>query len=604
MNRENARQLLDLLQVGGEGVAHLRQCIRRAEIAPADLEMLGDMAALLDAIREWAERYATLPHRTGDIVANLKHYIIRLQACAADEPDTFVYDFRFHFQSLYRILEYEIAYIVEDAVNRQDYPHLYPEIGAVDHAEITRQMEQEACQASVVVLAYNNLAMTRDCVQSILDCTGDVDYELILVDNGSTDGVKEYFESVPGAKVIHLPHNLHLVKGFNIGMMAAEGKYCAVVCNDFIFTPRWLSNLMACIQSDPEIGYVSPGATSISNDQQINIPFSSIAAFQAEAEKYNISDPRKWEERVVLLPNVLCCPTALLRRIGYYDTRYFRGEFADDDISLRIRRAGYKLIYCGDTVAHHYGSVTTASDHAANSMQEGRETFLRRYGLDAWDDARMISFYRHLNYEKMLQVRSILGVDVKCGATLMQIKNRLWAQFGLRPAVTTATTEEKYLLDLQTISHEAIVLDTLRELSHKMKDKVDLVYIEKPLDCYEENLDTIFESIAAVLAPKGQIIFCINSTSSLKLIEQLVNGSSAVNNRKLYTSSFPVHKAILHGFDSPGILNMMEPLDQGEQHRVKALAEGLSRGGREQAERLGRRLQMGLHIYQMGYCGL
>ena len=137
------------------------------------------------------------------------------------------------------------------------------------------------------------------------------------------------------------------------------------------------------MESDSKIGYASPGATSISNLQQISIPFTSIERFQEKAGKFNSSDPRKWEERVVLLPNVLCCPTALLQCIGYYDTRFYRGEFADDDISFRIRRAGYQLVYCGDTVTHHYGSVTTAQDHQNNSFQEGKETFFQKYGLDA-----------------------------------------------------------------------------------------------------------------------------------------------------------------------------------------------------------------------------
>lgn len=142
-----------------------------------------------------------------------------------------------------------------------------------------------------------------------------------------------------------------------------------------------MNNLLICIESDPDFGFVSPGATSISNMQQIAMPFISKADFREKAREYNISDPSKWEERVVLLPNVLCCPTALLNRIGYYDTRFFRGEFLDDDISFRIRRAGYKLIYCGDTVTHHFGSITTASDHLTNSLEEGRKTFLRGTAL-------------------------------------------------------------------------------------------------------------------------------------------------------------------------------------------------------------------------------
>lgn len=126
--------------------------------------------------------------------------------------------------------------------------------------------------------------------------------------------------------------------------------------------------------------------------QQISVPFETIDDFLEKARVFNNSDPSKWEERVVLLPNVLCSPTALLEKIGYYDTRFYRGEFLDDDISFRIRRAGYKLVYCGDTVTHHYGSITTVSDHLTNSLDEGRKTFVDKYGLDAWLDARMNSF--------------------------------------------------------------------------------------------------------------------------------------------------------------------------------------------------------------------
>lgn len=381
MDTHTANILLETLQDAQEGINYLGNCIQQGEINLSDIVILDTMVDLLPIV-EKSTASVTLPNRVREINANILFYIEQLkQSAYQDNTDLFEYDFRFHFCSLVRILNYEIAYIVEELVNKEMYPRFYPEVGDINHSQISAQGDHARYLVSVVLLAYNNLDYTRDCVESILMNTDDIEFELILVDNGSTDGTKEYFDSIPGVKVIHLEYNIHLVKGFNIGLMAAEGKYSAAVCNDFIFAPNWLNNLLICIESDPDFGFVSPGATSISNMQQIAMPFISKADFREKAREYNISDPSKWEERVVLLPNVLCCPTALLNRIGYYDTRFFRGEFLDDDISFRIRRAGYKLIYCGDTVTHHFGSITTASDHLTNSLEEGRKTFLRGTAL-------------------------------------------------------------------------------------------------------------------------------------------------------------------------------------------------------------------------------
>ena len=425
MNTETAVRLLDLLRTGREGIEYIRNCLEQDRMSQTAAAVLDSLSELVSAVEQRVETEHT-PNRVKEINENIRFYLDRIQREISEDPDAFAFDFRFHLQSLYRLLEYEIAYLAEHAADKTQYPDFYPEVGEVDHEKILEQGRHAKHLVSIVVLAYNNLSSTRDCVESILKNTKGIDYELILVDNGSKDGTKAFFDSVEGAKVISLKYNLHIVKGFNIGMMAAEGKYCAAVGNDFVFPENWLSNLLTCIESDPAIGYVSPGATNISNLQQISIPFTSIAEFEGKAREYNVSDPRKWEDRVVLLPDVLCCPTVLLERIGYYDTHYYRGEFGDDDISFRIRRAGYRLVYCGDTVTYHHGSLTTESDHKTGSLEEGRRTFFERYHVDAWLDARPDALFLNLLYDGFSQVNSILGIGVKCGATLLQIKNIIW----------------------------------------------------------------------------------------------------------------------------------------------------------------------------------
>jgi len=601
MNNSIATQILGNLEACREGIHYLENCIEQGELSLSDLALLDTIIQVLNAIDN-VTRETSVPHRIKEINANILFYVEQLKVNALNENiEVFLYDFRFHFCSLFRILEFETAYIVENYVCKEDYPLLYPEVGVVTHDDIIASGNEARCKVSVVLLAYNNLEYTRDCVESILIHTDNVEYELILVDNGSTDGTKEYFDSIPGAKVIHLKYNIHLVKGFNIGLMAAEGKYCAAVCNDFIFTPNWLSNLMICIESDPSIGFVSPGATSISNMQQIPIPFHSKEDFQKRAKEYNVSDPSKWEERVVLLPNVLCCPTALLDRIGYYDTRYFRGEFLDDDISFKIRRAGYKLIYCADTVTHHYGSLTTASDHLTNSMEEGKQIFKEKYGLDAWLDARMNPTYLKIDFNQLSHVRKILGIDVNCGATLLQIKNRIWMDHGFKPHLSVCTTERKYEVDVRSVSEKVFLLDHIDQLPEELNGTIDLVYIEKSLDCYSEELDSIFAALSKVMKRNGKLVFMVNNIMSIETLYGMLNSSHAVHNRKVYIQDMVCKQARARGFEQTSIINFVSERNSQITKAIEDLAMFLSGGRQSDKNYLESLLQWNNGMYQMNY---
>lgn len=300
--------------------------------------------------------------------------------------------------------------------------------------------------------------------------------------------------------------------------------------------------------------------------QQISISFNTIEEFQQKAGEFNVSNPSKWEERVVLLPNVLCCPTALLERIGYYDTRYFRGEFLDDDISFRIRRAGYKLIYCADTITHHYGSLTTVSDHQTNSLQEGRQTFLERYGLDAWLEARMDIPHLKIDYASLSGVESILGVDVKCGATLLQVKNNLWSKHGIKPRLTTCTTNSRYLTDLKTISERVVHFDHLSECLNKVNEKFDLIYIETFLDLYQEDLNVIWEQLSRIMKENGKVIFLVNHQTLMGSREESLN--SIEYSPKFYSSKLLRQQTAKYGFEEDGTIYFTQDSNELLQYKV------------------------------------
>jgi GT2 family glycosyltransferase len=598
MNNSTATQILEALNVGNEGIRYLDDCIQRGELSLSDLGILNNMLDLLSAL-ENTTLDVSAPNRVNEIIANIRYYIERLEISVNDNVNSFIYDFRFHLCSLFRILEFEFAYLVENYINKADYPYLYPEVGNVDHDWIASQGEEANLKVSVVLVGYNNLDYTRDCVESILANTDDVEYELILVDNGSTDGTKEYFDSISGAKVIHLKYNLHVTKGFNIGLMAAEGKYSAAVCNDFIFTPKWLWNLIECIESDSKIGYVSPASNSISNMQQIPIPFISKEDFQEKARKHNVSDPTKWEERVVLLPNVLCCPTALLDRVGYYDTRFFRGEFVDDDISFKIRRAGYKLIYCADTVTHHYGSLTTAADHLTNSLEEGRQTFFEKYKLDAWEEARMQSFYLDIEPELLSGVYSVLGIDSKCGATLLQIKNRIWFEQHVKSELHTLTSNDKYKEDLLTISDKASIFNDFSNLKQKIDKTIDMIFIEEPLDSYNIELSDLFKYLAEALNKEGKLIFTISNGISIESLYNMLNNANSIHNKKNYVTDLVCKEANGAGFELISIKDYAIPRSSESIAIINKLSHSLSSGAQDEINYLNTLLSCSYRLFQM-----
>jgi GT2 family glycosyltransferase len=112
---------------------------------------------------------------------------------------------------------------------------------------------------SIAVIAFNKLEYTKQCVESILKYVPkDLHYELILINHGSTDGTKEYFESISPTKQLDI--------FINGGGLAAytyicEGKYFMLVSNDVIVTENAIANMIKCMESDEKIAWVVP-ATS------------------------------------------------------------------------------------------------------------------------------------------------------------------------------------------------------------------------------------------------------------------------------------------------------------------------------------------------------
>ena len=154
-----------------------------------------------------------------------------------------------------------------------------------------------------------------------MNYTQGIDYELLLVDNGSSDETLSYFQNVPYQKttVWRITHNVGLSYALALAMRYFHTEYFVSVSNDVYVTKNWIDNLLYCMQSDPTIGFVCPVSSHISNLQEVEIKAANFEDMQEKAARFNRSDPRKWQERMRIISIILMVKREVCDTVGVMD---------------------------------------------------------------------------------------------------------------------------------------------------------------------------------------------------------------------------------------------------------------------------------------------
>jgi GT2 family glycosyltransferase len=216
---------------------------------------------------------------------------------------------------------------------------------------------------SIIIPTYNNLPYLKGCIASLIRHT-EQPYEVIVIDNGSTDGTEAYLKSLLGRQRLRYKRfndNLGFAGGVNQGLLMAKGTSIVILNNDTVLTRNWLANLLTCLHSSPTIGLVGPVTNYLSNDQRINVNYRNLKEMHAFAADYNQSDPARWRRSTDIMGFCIALRRDVLMRVGYMDEGYSIGTCEDVDFYLRIRLLGLELVIAEDTFIHHYGSVTMRS---------------------------------------------------------------------------------------------------------------------------------------------------------------------------------------------------------------------------------------------------
>lgn len=254
---------------------------------------------------------------------------------------------------------------------------------------------------SVVIPAYNQLEYCRQCITSIQAGTRHP-YRLILADNGSTDGVSEYFDTLPGAEVIHLEENKGFAGGVNAGLERASGH--VVVLNSDTLTPRnWLTRLVAALEQSDGVGMLGPRTSYASGPQQIDgLEFKTLDEVNEYADALHEEHGTTVTDTQRLVGFCLLIRQETLAKVGNFDESFGIGNYEDDDYCRRVRAQGYRLGIAQGAFIYHYGNRTflgmgVTGPEWDGLLERNREKFFAKWDIKPQRRADAVQESQELN---------------------------------------------------------------------------------------------------------------------------------------------------------------------------------------------------------------
>ncbi|MCJ7668226.1 MAG: glycosyltransferase family 2 protein [Anaerolineae bacterium] len=242
-----------------------------------------------------------------------------------------------------------------------------------------------AGMVSIIIVNWNGKHHLQRCLSAVLAQTYS-NFEVILVDNGSTDGSAEFVsQQFPQVRLIRNAENLGFAKGNNIAFEFAQGDYIATLNNDTQADPHWLSELMKGIEGHPRVGMCASKMLfyhhpHIINSTGINLDRAGIAWDRRGGEE----DQEGQEElEEVFGP---CAGAALYKRqmleeIGFFDEDFF-AYLEDVDLAWRARLMGWRSLYVPTARVYHLYSATGREGSPYKNYLLGRNkiwTVLKNY---------------------------------------------------------------------------------------------------------------------------------------------------------------------------------------------------------------------------------
>ena len=261
--------------------------------------------------------------------------------------------------------------------------------------------------ASLVLLTYNNLEKTtKPCLDSLFNCKNEFEFELIIVDNGSSDNTPSFLQEIKKKhdKVTLLlnKRNLGYAAGMNIGINKSKGKYIFLLNNDLLFTDNWIDKIVATLKANKKIGLIGPITNSAGNEQKVHFDGISkknfkIITLEYTKKNFNIFTPT---HRLGFF--CVAFRRDFFWKVGLLDENFGIGMFEDDDYCLRSEKKGFNNVIVDHCFVYHLGSASfkLLNKNKYNGIFASNKKYFEKKHSTEWSFNKIINAYIHyFNYQ-------------------------------------------------------------------------------------------------------------------------------------------------------------------------------------------------------------
>jgi GT2 family glycosyltransferase len=258
-------------------------------------------------------------------------------------------------------------------------------------------------KTSVVILNWNGLSLMQAYLPGVLAYTLVDDVEIVVADNGSTDGSLAYLaEFFPQVRLIDLGHNHGFAEGYNLALSQVDADYTVLLNSDVEVTAGWLPVLTDYLDTHPDVAACQPKIRALRDRacfehagaaggfiDVLGYPFCRgrlLSAVEKDVGQYDTPIDIFWATGACL-----CIRTDDYRAVGGLDARFF-AHMEEIDLCWRLRSRGYRIACLPASTVYHLGGATLSKENPHKTFLNYRNNLLMLY--------------------KNLSRRSLLGVYV------------------------------------------------------------------------------------------------------------------------------------------------------------------------------------------------